>query len=325
MPSGQLVTAGECVAVHSDRSRGLGLVERAAGVPLAATGAIEPSVVLELQHGRTPFELTGLRPITRGAWSDGTRTVLDNACGSGYDLQVSIADEQLQVQARYRPMRTTLAANVLLSERFGLLAGQTLVHYPAIWRAGWRGRAPLHAAVFTAAGRVPMLAGPGGVGKSTVIGRATGGGASTTADNLCVGDGSECFGLSEPLRLAPEASDPRLSTASSQGRSSTAMKNRVESLLPDRLVVLERGVLTELAPVDPQLASEVLVAGTYAAGELRRYWQFCATLALATGIGPAHPPVSSVAREFASRLPCIRVRVGDGEQLNLHDVYGGSR
>jgi hypothetical protein len=69
----------------------------------------------------------------------------------------------------------------------------------------------------------------------------------------------------------------------------------------------------------------VLVAGTYAAGELRRYWQFCATLALATGMGPAHPPVSEVAHDFAHRLPCVRARVGDGHQLNLHHVYGGSR
>jgi hypothetical protein len=45
------------------------------------------------------------------------------------------------------------------------------------------------------------------------------------------------------------------------------------------------------------------------AGELRRFWPFAAALALATGLGPAHPDVAGVASALAVRLPCIEVRL----------------
>ena len=75
------------------------------------------------------------------------------------------------------------------------------MHYPVLWRSGWRGRVPLHAGVLAAAGAVPLLAGPGGVGKSTVLRRAVAAGAVATADNMCSADPVTCFGLAEPLRL----------------------------------------------------------------------------------------------------------------------------
>jgi hypothetical protein len=40
------------------------------------------------------------------------------------------------------------------------------------------------------------------------------------------------------------------------------------------------------------------------AGELRRYWAFGATLAAASGLGPALPAVEGVARRLAAALPC---------------------
>jgi hypothetical protein len=57
-------------------------------------------------------------------------------------------------------------------------------------------------------------------------------------------------------------------------------------------------------------AYRALVAGTYAAGELRRYWSLVATLALATGRGPAHPGVEHVAAELTARLPCYQLDLG---------------
>jgi hypothetical protein len=81
--------------------------------------------------------------------------------------------------------------------------------------------------------------------------------------------------------------------------------------------VLERGPHTEVSAIGSAEAARSLVAGTYAAGELRRYWAFAATLALGTGLGPAHPPVAAVAAGYADRLPCLRVRVGDGDAVDL--------
>jgi hypothetical protein len=70
------------------------------------------------------------------------------------------------------------------------------------------------------------------------------------------------------------------------------------------------------AVVAPDRAGRVLTAGTFMAGELRRYWPFAATLALGTGLGPAQAPVADVAGALASRLPAIEItlaarRTGD--------------
>jgi hypothetical protein len=78
-------------------------------------------------------------------------------------------------------------------------------------------------------------------------------------------------------------------------------------------VVLRRGPAGSLAavkPISPKEAARELVAGTYMAGELRRFWQFAGTLALATGLGPAHPDVAGVAAAIAARLPCTELRLG---------------
>jgi len=81
--------------------------------------------------------------------------------------------------------------------------------------------------------------------------------------------------------------------------------------------VLERGPRTEVARIGAPEAARSLGAGTYAAGELRRYWAFAATLALGTGIGPVHPPVTAIAAGYADRSPCLRVRVGDHDAVDL--------
>ncbi len=331
------VTAGEVVAVRAEPRWVAGLIADAVGIPPGATpvtgaemaagraGAADPAtgddtatVRLVVERGDAAFDRTGLRPVTRGADSDGTRTVLRDVGGSGFDMLV-VAGDQLEVTARYRPRPAVRLANRLLARRFGLLAGQVLVHYPVLWRAGWRGRVPLHACVARTGSGTVLLAGPGGVGKSTLLLRLLADGATATADNLCCADETHCYGVAEPLRVDAGVGQR---AATSHGRATRLLADRAARLAPDRLVVLERGVDTEIAPADPDSAARALVAGTYAAGELRRYWAFAATLALATGRGPAHPPIAAVAASYAARLPCLRVRAGDGAAVGLTDLYG---
>jgi hypothetical protein len=281
--------------------------------------AAAPSLNLIIEASREPFDRSGLRVVTRGAYSDGRRTLLQDAGGAGFDLLV-VAGTELSVRARYRPSRPVRAANLLLRNRFGLLAGQILVHYPVLWRAGWRGRVPLHASVVTTGTSTVLLAGPGGVGKSTVLSAALAAGASATADNLCCADERRCYGIAEPLRTdAAGERGPR----TSHGRVDRPFHARAEVLDPDLLVVLQRAAVTEVAEIAPDEAARALIAGTYSAGELRRYWAFAATLALATGSGPAHPPIDAVALQYARRLPCVRVRVGDHAKLELAAVAAG--
>ncbi|HEY2794938.1 MAG TPA: hypothetical protein VGJ28_21440, partial [Micromonosporaceae bacterium] len=134
----------------------------------------------------------------------------------------------------------------------------------------------------------------------------------------------ECFGLAEPLRMHEVDARPRHRGRTSHGRVSIPFGRREHMLAPDRLVVLERSATTEtsVTEIDPGDAARALVAGTYAAGELRRYWAFAATLALATGRGPAHPPIADVANAMASRLPCVRIRVGHGDRVSADQISG---
>jgi hypothetical protein len=313
-------SAGEVVDVQTELPWAGQLVSRATGHPADSPTGVA-SVRVRVEASTAAFDLSGLRPVTRGAYSDGQRTVLHNAGGSGFDLAVDV-DSDLSVIARYRPSYPLRAANRLLAGRFALLAGQMLVHYPVLWRAGWRGRVPLHASVLSSGAGAPMLVGPGGVGKSTVLLRAVASGAVATSDNLCCADADagSCFGVVEPMRTdsAPGARGQR----TSHDRMELPFTSRVSELAPDRLVVLERGPHTEISELDAGEAARALVAGTYAAGELRRYWAFAATMALATGRGPAHPLIGEVAACYAARLPCRRVRVGDGDAMSLAQLCG---
>ncbi len=324
------LSAGESVSVHSELGWVARLIARAVGAPTDHDSTVDggtpstvdpttggaPSVAIRVEEDGAAFDIADMRPVTRGVHSDGRRTVLRDVGGSGFDLRVT-ADERLDVTVRYRPGYQVRAANLLLSSRFALLAGQVLVHYPVLWRAGWRGRVPLHACVVATGAGTALLAGPGGVGKSTVLTQALADGGTATADNLCAADETTCYGLCEPLRTDATGAAGR---RTSHGRVESTLPGRVPWLEPNRLVVLERGARTEITPIEPARAVRSLVAGTYAGGELRRYWAFAATMALATGRGWAHPPIATVAGAYAQRLPCARVVVGDGDTLTAEQL-----
>ena len=100
------------------------------------------------------------------------------------------------------------------------------------------------------------------------------------------------------------------------------MPGRVAALEPDVLVALERGGggRAELIPCSPAVAARSLVTSTYMAGELRRYWAFAATLSGGTGVGPAHPPIEQVAREFAASLPCFTLVLARARGAGLAEL-----
>ncbi|RJQ85477.1 hypothetical protein [Amycolatopsis panacis] len=264
-------------------------------------------IELSVTRNQAPFRHVGAEPLTRGAYRRDRTVVLINACGSGFDLAMEAAEDQLRVAARWRPpSRERLAARVLRS-RFHLLARAALVQYPALWWAGRRGRVPLHAAAVTVGDAVPLLAGPGGIGRSTLLLDAVAAGERACSDNLCVSDGERVYGLVEPVRV--EGGGGR---RMAYGRRERELPGQLAALRPDRLVVLSRGSAGEAAlrPASAATAAETLTAGTYMAGELRRYWAFAATLAMGTGIGRAHPAIREVAGALATRLPAWEIVLG---------------
>ncbi|MFI7402304.1 hypothetical protein ACIBW9_17835 [Streptomyces sp. NPDC049541] len=276
-------------------------------------------VHVEVQRQRTPFDVRGWEPFTRCGHARNGAVVLSNACGSGFDLRLTVGEGQLRVEARWRPQVRERLAATLLRSRFHLLARAVLLQYPALWWAGCRGRVPLHASPVTVGPIVPLLAGPGGIGRSTLLLGAVAAGERTCSDNLCVTDGRTCHGLVEPMRV--QGGNGR---RMAYGRTERPLPGRVDALCPDRLVLLRR--TASAGPVvrslTPERAARALAGATYLAGELRRYWPFAASLALGIGLGPAHPPVAEAAREIARRLPAHELILGDSPGEGLAALYG---
>jgi hypothetical protein len=123
------------------------------------------------------------------------------------------------------------------------------------------------------------------------------------------------WGIVEPLR-----SEQGRGKSAPHGRHETTLYHRVDSLRPRLLVVLRRGAEVRVQRCDPPEATRALVASTYAAGELRRYWPLHALLALGTGMGPAHPPVDDVAATFASRSQCLTVDLPHVQGVRIGEV-----
>jgi hypothetical protein len=312
-----VTTAGERVLVDCDIAWLSRLLAEAAAGELSEADVAGETVRLRVQADRRPFDRAGWALVARGAWAAPPRVLVEDACSSGFDLQIDPRGSVLHVTARYRPAARTRAANMLLGARFRLLAAQTLLHYPALWRASVRGRVPLHVSVTAGEGDVTMIAGPGGVGKSTMLSAGLDRGETATADNLCACDARTAYGVVEPLRV-----DGGRGRAATHGRSEHALPGRVPSLEPDRLVVLRRaaGSKASARPLSSAEAARELIAGTYMAGELRRFWAFAGTLALATGTGPVHPDVCGIAASLADRLPCFEVRMAHGSPAPIGEL-----
>jgi hypothetical protein len=253
-----------------------------------------------------PFVNTGWESLTRGAYRHEDRVLMEDVCSSGFDLLVRGGAEAPEFNFRWRPPMAGLAASKLLRSRFILLSRAVLMQYPALWRASLRGRAPLHASVCTAGELQPMLAGPSGVGKSTLLAQELAAGGHAIGDNICVSDGTTAWGLVEPLRIEGGAG-----RSMPHRRREQPMQGRATAMIPDVLVALRRGEGEEatVRTCDPAAAARSLVTGTYMAGELRRYWAFAATLAAGTGLGPPHAPVERIAGILAARLPACAVEL----------------
>ena len=304
---GMLETAGERLAVECSLSWVGELIAEGTGGELRATDARDASLRIHVEADSSPFRTAGWQLLSRGAWHRKGEVVLEDACTAGFDLHFRRTVSGAEFTYRWRPPARERLAALLLRSRFHLLARAVLLQYPALWWAGTRGRVPLHASAITAGGSTPLVTGPSGVGRSTLVLAELERGGEATGDNLAVGDGTTLWGLVEPVRVEGSAG-----RRMPHGRREAPMRNRAEALAPDSVVVLARrpGAETSLSPCSPMTAARALATSTYMAGELRRFWAFAASLAAGTESGPAHPPVADVAAGFAAGLPCFSLVLG---------------
>jgi len=323
---GLLHTAGEQVELTCAVPWIAAILTEGAAGQLTADDGTTPDVRVTVERGSAAFDVTGWRVLTRDAWCRPGQVIIRDACSSGLDMQVTAGEPGLDVVARWRPSGRERAAAAVLRARARLLLRAVLLQYPALWWSQQRGRAPLHASVCglgAAEDQTVMLAGPGGVGKSTLVHGELFSGATCTCDNLCVSDGQYAWGVVEPLRLSAETHGGT-GRRMPYGRREAAWPRRADQMQPERLVVLARGDEPAVTPYSQSLAARRLVAGTYMAGELRRYWAFAATLALGTGLGGSHPPVQMIAAALSARLPCLRVTLGDHPGPPLRELLGAT-
>jgi hypothetical protein len=318
---GLLDTAGERLGIDCALSWVAELIEEGSGGELRRSDAPGTSVQVRVEAERRPFDTRGWEPLTRGAWQRDGELVVENVCTTGFDLHLRCSPDQAEFTYRWLPPVRERAAARVLRSRFHLLARAVLIQYPALWWAGSRQRAPLHASACAAGKSTALVSAPSGVGRSTLVLQELHAGERATGDNIAVGDGSTVWGLVEPMRIEGASGRPM-----PHGRREAPMPGRVEALTPDSIVVLERGPHDQasLSPCSATTAARSIVTSTYMAGELRRYWAFAATLAAGTGLGPAHPPVADVASSFAANLPCFLLVLGRRPSARLADLLESS-
>jgi len=313
-------SAGVTLAVDAPRGPWRQRVAEACAGQL--TQGTSPEVHVRIEVGAGPFPLEGLDPLTRGAWAGGECVVIEDACASGVDLRLTTSADSLLVDARPHPRPSQRGLALLAPARTQLLWRAAMLQYPVLWWAGVKGGVPVHVSALSVDGEGVVLAGPGGVGKSTLLADAMSAGAQAVSDNLCVCFGSRLYGVLEPRRTAG-GTGRRMP----HGRRESGWTARLEHVVADRILVLHRGSETEadIVPIRSGEAARVIAAGTYAAGELRRYWAFASTLALGTGLGPAHPPVVGCADALAHGIPCSEVLLPVTPGTHLTDLIAGPR
>ncbi len=319
---GLLPTAGERLAILCPQGWiAERLVEGADGCFIPGPPD-SPTVRIRVETDRKPFPVAGWTPLARDAWCRDGHVVLQDVATSGFDLHAWWDGPVPDLVMRWRPQGRTRAAALMLRERARMATRAVLLQYPALWVASTRGRAPLHAAALTGGnGGAVLLVGPSGAGKTTLVAEEIAAGGTAIGDNLAVSDGRSVWGVVEPMH-----SDQGTGRRQPHGRRMMHLSGRVPVLEPSTLAVLGRGTGHRVEECPPEAAARALVASTYAAGELRRYWGVHALLALGTGAGPPHPRVAETAAAFTDRLRCLRVELPKvrGELLREHLTTEGA-
>lgn len=310
-------SAGQRVVIESASPRLSKRLETACGHSGGSgTCSSGSDVRICLESSHRPFSRAGMVPVTRGAWTDGAGTVLfDSVGGSGHaQCWTTTPVGPVTTRSRWHPSPAQAAAAQVLRRRQRALEAEVLLHYPILWTAARHGLAPLHVSVVRVDDVVVVLAGPGGLGKSTMVSVELAHGAVALCDNLAVTDGVALYGLAEPLRVERGTAVPgqRRTGRAMHHRESYEWGSRPAAMVPDVLVVVRRGRsdVPTLRQTTSDVAARSLVAGTFAAGELSRFWPLSATLALATGEDQVLPAVEESAARVADRLPCFELELG---------------
>ncbi len=207
-----------------------------------------------------------------------------------------------------------------------------MIYYPMAWHLEHtRGWGLLHAsAVRMPSGKAVLLAGLGGVGKSTLgLSLLSRPGARLISDNLLFHDHQRIYACPEPVRLdensltgmagagvEPERSDLPLQ-AHPKPTYRVGMERQADAGTPTSVYFLRFGVGPAVTPISPVRAAQILRAGNDLAREIKDYRPCAALLAmLAAERGVPQPaPAASLARLLEGSR-CAVFRIGEGESVS---------
>ena len=275
------------------------LTEGAAGQLTAADGTT-PDVRVTVERGSAAFDVTGWRVLTRGAWCRQGQVVISDACSSGLDLQVTAGEPSLDVVARWRPLAGNGPRRPCCAPGPGCCCGPSCCSTRRCGGASSaagsaaRLRLPTRPRRGSGAGRC-CWPGPGGSASRRWCTASCSRGRVQPATTCASATGRTRGAWSSHCGCPPGDGGQGAGCPTAAGRRRGHDGRR---LSPDRLVVLGAVANQRRPPRSQPQAARSLVAGTYMAGELRRYWAFAATLALGTGLGASHPPVAAIAESL---------------------------
>jgi hypothetical protein len=309
-------TAGQAVAVDCAQNWVGEILAEGHGGPQSTNDPRTADLRVTIEGETKAFDTSGWAPLARDARVRDGAVVVRDVCTSGFDMRVVVDPTGPDFTFRWRPPVRSRALSYALRSRWHLLSRAALLQYPALWWAGVQGGVLLHAAVCSAGQATPIVAGAAGVGKTTALMTELQRGEQAVSDNLCVVRDGKAWGLVEPVRIE-SATGRRMP----HGRREVPLPNRVASLVPDCVVILRQAKDRSSARACPRsVAERTLVAGTYMAGELRRYWNFAATLSLGTGLGAPHPPIAALASDLTRQLPCVEVALARTDKVGLGEL-----
>ncbi len=169
-----------------------------------------------------------------------------------------------------------------------------LVYFPFIFYLEWfKNFQVLHAGAIDYQQQGIILAGSGGIGKSTfVLGSTVQSGVQCLSDNLILHDTQRIYAVPEPIALNPKFSHltgslatylTHLQIASSHDRwyYRPVASKTVLSARPAFLFWLQWGAVNEVIPIDAASAQQYLLKINLLARELREYYLLAAALELA--------------------------------------------
>ena len=133
-----LTTAGERIAIDCDLAWVDELINEATAGERRDADAERATLAVRVESSSRPFHTTAWEPVTRGAWRRAKEVVLEDVCGSGFDLRLaSGAERHYEPRAMPYFRRSHISSCRGASLRFFGAARTTRRIIYCKWRSRW--------------------------------------------------------------------------------------------------------------------------------------------------------------------------------------------